>query len=210
MTASLNDRLAPFPLVAILRGLVPERAVETGRVLVAAGFRAIEVPLNSPRPFDSIAALADAFAGQAMIGAGTVRRIEDLARLQAAGGVLAVMPHADLAVVREAKRLGLAVMPGAATPTEAFAALDAGADAIKLFPAETLPPAAVKAWRAVMPRSIGLWPVGGITPPRMADYWQAGASGFGLGSALFTPGLSLNEVAANAESFARAVAALPR
>lgn len=145
MTASLNDRLAPFPLVAILRGLVPERAVETGRVLVAAGFRAIEVPLNSPRPFDSIAALADAFAGQAMIGAGTVRRIEDLARLQAAGGVLAVMPHADLAVVREAKRLGLAVMPGAATPTEAFAALDAGADAIKLFPAETLPPAAVKA-----------------------------------------------------------------
>jgi 2-dehydro-3-deoxyphosphogalactonate aldolase len=210
MTPSLNDRLAPFPLVAILRGLLPERAVDSGRILVAAGFRAIEVPLNSPRPFDSIAALAAAFGDQAIIGAGTVRRIEDLARLAAAGGRLAVMPHGDLAVVREAVRRGLAVMPGAATPTEAFAALDAGAAAIKLFPAETLPPAAVKAWRAVMPRSIGLYPVGGITPERMADYWLAGASGFGLGSALFTPALSPAELAANAQSFARAVAALPR
>src|SRR6185295_11361448 len=145
--------------------------------------------------------LAEAFGAQAMIGAGTLRRLEDLARLQAAGGVLAVMPHVDLALVREAKRLGLMVMPGVATPTEAFAALDAGADAIKLFPAEMLPPATVKAWRAVMPRSIGLYPVGGITPARLAEYWQAGASGFGLGSALFTPDLSTAALGANADSF---------
>ena len=210
MSGTLVERLAPLPLVAILRGLRPERAIETGRALVAAGFRAIEVPLNSPQPFDSIGALAEAFGGQAMIGAGTLRRLEDLARLQAAGGVLAVMPHADLALVGEAKRLGLMVMPGAATPTEAFAALDAGADAVKLFPAEMLPPAAVKAWRAVMPRSIGLYPVGGITPGRLADYWQAGASGFGLGSALFTPDLSAAALAANADSFVRAFAELPR
>jgi 2-dehydro-3-deoxyphosphogalactonate aldolase len=203
------ERLAPLPLVAILRGLLPQRAIETGRTLVAAGFRAIEVPLNSPQPFDSIKALAEAFGEQAMIGAGTVRRLEDLARLQAAGGVLAVMPHADLALVREAKRLGLMVMPGAATPTEAFAALDAGADAIKLFPAEMLPPATVKAWRAVMPRSIGLYPVGGITPKHLADYWRAGASGFGLGSALFTPDLSDAALAANADAFVRAFAEVP-
>jgi 2-dehydro-3-deoxyphosphogalactonate aldolase len=210
VSGTLVERLAPLPLVAILRGLRPERAVETGRALIAAGFRAIEVPLNSPQPFDSIGALAAAFGGQAMIGAGTLRRLDDLARLRDAGGVLAVMPHADLALVREAKRLGLMVMPGAATPTEAFAALDAGADAIKLFPAEMLPPVTVKAWRAVMPRSIGLYPVGGITPARLADYWQAGASGFGLGSALFTPDLSAVALAANADSFVRAFAALPR
>jgi 2-dehydro-3-deoxyphosphogalactonate aldolase len=210
VSGTLVERLAPLPLVAILRGLRPERAVETGRTLIAAGFRAIEVPLNSPRPFDSIRALAEAFGGQAMIGAGTLRQVEDLSRLQAAGGVLAVMPHADLALVREAKRLGLMVMPGAVTPTEAFAALDAGADAIKLFPAEMLPPVTVKAWRAVMPRSIGLYPVGGITPAHLADYWQAGASGFGLGSALFTPDLSAAALAANADSFVRAFAALPR
>jgi len=210
VSGTLVERLAPLPLVAILRGLLPARAIETGRVLIAAGYRAIEVPLNSPQPFDSIGALAGAFGGQAIIGAGTLRRLEDLARLQAAGGVLAVMPHADLALVREAKRLGLMVMPGAATPTEAFAALDAGADAIKLFPAEMLPPATVKAWRAVMPRSIGLYPVGGITPARLADYWRAGASGFGLGSALFTPDLSAAALAANADSFVRAFADLPR
>ena len=210
MSGTLVERLAPLPLVAILRGLLPERAIETGGVLIAAGFRAIEVPLNSPQPFDSIRALAEAFGAQAMIGAGTLRRLEDLARLQAAGGVLAVMPHADLALVREAKRLGLMVMPGVATPTEAFAALDAGADAIKLFPAEMLPPAVVKAWRAVMPRSIGLYPVGGITPNHLADYWRAGASGFGLGSALFTPDLSTAALGANADSFVRAFAELPR
>jgi 2-dehydro-3-deoxyphosphogalactonate aldolase len=197
-----------LPLVAILRGLRPDEAVKVGQALVDAGFSLLEVPLNSPEPFVSIRRLAEMFGSRALVGAGTVLAASDVGRLRDAGGTLCIMPHADLAVIREAKRQGLLCVPGVATPTEAFAALDAGADGLKLFPAEMLPPAVVKSWRAVLPKSTRLYPVGGITPQVMAAYMAAGATGFGLGSALYKAGLSPGEVAANANAFVSAWRAL--
>jgi len=193
-----------LPLVAILRGIRPDEAVAVGEALLAAGFTLIEVPLNSPEPFDSIARLAGALEGRAIVGAGTVREPGDAARIAAAGGRLVVMPHADRTVISAANAAGLACIPGVATPSEAFAALDAGAHALKLFPAEALPPAVVKAWRAVLPVGLALLPVGGITPDKMAAYVAAGASGFGLGSALYRPGDGPERVAANAAAFVAA------
>jgi 2-dehydro-3-deoxyphosphogalactonate aldolase len=200
----LAELLAPLPLIAILRGLDPERALEVGQLLVEKGFVAIEVPLNSPRPFTSIERLAEALGETALIGAGTVRQPGDVARLVDAGGRLVVMPHGDPAVIGEARRRGLVCVPGVATPTEAFAALDAGADALKLFPAEALPPPVVKAWRAVLPKDVPLLPVGGIRPETVAPYLAAGASGFGLGSALFTPHMDTTTLAASADAFVAA------
>ena len=144
-----------------------------------------------------------------MIGAGTVLDPADADRVRDAGGQLVVMPHGDGAVIRRAKALGMACAPGVATPTEAFAALAAGADALKLFPAEGLPPAVMRAWLAVLPKGTALIPVGGITPANMDPYWAAGASGFGLGSALYKPGMSTAEVDATARAFAEAVAKRP-
>lgn len=204
MAEDFYQRIETLPLVAILRGVQPENVRDVGRVLADSGFVVIEVPLNSPRPFDSIAALASTLGERILIGAGTVLRIEDVARVAEAGGRLVVMPHCDVSIIAEAKRLGLICLPGVATPSEGFAAMAAGADAIKLFPAEALPPAVVKAWRAVFPAHVRLFPVGGITPENMADYWAAGANGFGLGSALFKPGLSLAEVEDNARRFVAA------
>jgi 2-dehydro-3-deoxyphosphogalactonate aldolase len=201
---ALHEHLMALPLVAILRGIEPGEAVAVGRALTAAGFRAIEVPLNSPQPRESIRALAGALGERALIGAGTVLDPADVARIAAAGGRLIVMPHADHAVIRAAKAQGLLCVPGVATPTEAFGALAAGADALKLFPAEELPPGVVKAWRAVLPGDVWLLPVGGITPHGMAAYLAAGANGFGLGSALYQPGLSAATVGARAQSFAAA------
>lgn len=195
---------AGLPLVAILRGLPPEDAPAIGEALVGAGFRLLEVPLNSPEPFRSIRTLVQALGGQALVGAGTVLAAADVGRLADAGGRLCVMPHGDPAVIAAAKRQGLVCLPGVATPTEAFAALAAGADGLKLFPAEMLPPAVLKAWLAVLPRGTRLYPVGGITPETMAPYRAAGATGFGLGSALYRPGMTAAEVAANAAAFARA------
>jgi 2-dehydro-3-deoxyphosphogalactonate aldolase len=206
--SALQDRLASLPLIAILRGVTPAEAVPIGQALIDAGCVAIEVPLNSPEPLASIRALADAFGGRALIGAGTVRDPADVARIAAAGGRLVVMPHGDAAVIGAARQRGLLCVPGVATPTEAFAALDAGADALKLFPAEALPPAVVKAWRAVLPKDAWLLPVGGIRPDSMAAYVTAGANGFGLGSALYKPGMTPAEVAATASHFANAYAAL--
>lgn len=202
--SELETRLAPLPLIAILRGLEPERAEDVGRVLLEAGFAALEVPLNSPRPLESIGRLARALGERALIGAGTVRSAADVARVADAGGRLIVMPHGDLAVIREAKRQGLLCTPGVASPTEAFAALDAGADALKMFPAEAMPPVVLKAWRAVLPKGCWLIPVGGIAPETMAPYLAAGADGFGLGSALFKPGLDLAAIRANARAFVAA------
>lgn len=199
----LDQALDQLPLIAILRGLEPEQSLAVGNILIDAGFRTIEVPLNSPQPFESIKRLADAFGDQAIIGAGTVLRANDIGSVAKAGGRLVVMPHADISLIRKADHLGLFCIPGVATPTEAFAALDAGADALKMFPAEALPPAVVKAWRAVLRPPIKLLPVGGITPENMAVYADAGASGFGLGSALFKPGMPLSEIADNAEAFVR-------
>jgi 2-dehydro-3-deoxyphosphogalactonate aldolase len=208
MSVSLHDALAGLPLVAILRGVKPDEVAGIGAALVEAGFRCIEVPLNSPQPFNSIRILADRFGAQALIGAGTVLQREDVARVKAAGGRLIVMPHADVAVIAEAKAQHLVCAPGAATPTEAFAALNAGADAVKLFPAEAIPPGVVKAWRAVVPAAVPLIAVGGITPDRMAAYRDAGTTGFGLGSALYKPGMTAADVAATAAAFATAWRAL--
>ena len=205
---ALEQHLAPLPLIAILRGMQPNEAVGIGGALVEAGFRAIEVPLNSPEPLESIAALAAAFGERALIGAGTVLNAADALQIADAGGRLVVMPHGDPAIIRAAKARGLLCVPGVATPTEAFGALAAGADALKLFPAEALPPRVVKAWRAVLPKGVWLLPVGGITPKDMAPYLSAGANGFGLGSALYQPGLGPAEIAAKARTFAAAWADL--
>lgn len=206
--AGLQAALSACPLVAILRGLTPAEAPAIGDVLVEAGFRIIEVPLNSPDPMDSIRILAERFGGQAVIGAGTVRRVAEVAAVREAGGRLIVMPHSDTRVIGAAKAAGMFAVPGMFTPTEAFAALDAGADALKLFPAEAAPSPVLKALKAVLPKSVPVLPVGGVTPDRLAAYWDAGARGFGLGSALYRPGMDVAAVAAAAAEFMAAVRAL--
>lgn len=193
--------LQPLPLVAILRGLTPQDALPVGTALFEAGFRALEVPLNSPQPLESIALLAREFGDRALVGAGTVLTPDQVSQVKDAGGKLIVMPHGDTTVVRAAKAAGMVCTPGVATPTEAFAALAAGADALKLFPAEQLPPSVLKAWSSVLPKGTALLPVGGITPDNMAPYRKAGAAGFGIGSALYSPGIDANEVARRARAF---------
>jgi 2-dehydro-3-deoxyphosphogalactonate aldolase len=195
------------PLVAILRGIRPDEAVEIGEVLVENGFRTLEVPLNSPSPLKSIELLATRFGHRALVGAGTVLSETSANDVARAGGRLVVMPHADGAVIRAAKSAGCLCVPGVATVTEAFAALAAGADALKLFPAEQLPPAVLRAWRAVLPAACRLYPVGGITPASMAGFLLAGANGFGIGSALYKPGKPAAEVANDAVAFVDAWAA---
>jgi len=195
------DRL---PLIAILRGIAPEEALPIGRALVDAGFVIIEVPLNSPRPFESIALLRQALGDDVLVGAGTVTTVEAVGAVAAAGGQIVVMPHSDPAVVRAAKAAGLICTPGVSTPTEGFAALANGADALKLFPAEMLTPPVLKAMRSVFPRETLFLPVGGIVPESMAAYVTAGAAGFGLGSALYRPGATAADVAPKARAFVRA------
>ena len=192
---------AKLPLVAILRGITPPEAEAIAQALYAAGFRLIEVPLNSPSPFDSMAIMRRALPDDALVGAGTVLTTEQLRVLKASGGELAVMPHSDGALIRAAKEAGLICVPGVATPSEAFAALAAGADALKIFPAELVTPSVLKALRVVLPKGTLLLPVGGITPDNMKPYIEAGAAGFGLGSALYKPGMSVGEVAAAAQNY---------
>ena len=197
------DAMAALPLVAILRGIRPDEASGIGNALVDAGFRIIEVPLNSPQPLQSIQTLAVQFP-QTLVGAGTVLSVKDVLAVHAAGGQLVVAPSFNAAVVKEAVRLGMVCLPGVLSATEAFAALELGATGLKLFPAEMIPPAAVKALRAVIAADIALLPVGGVTPRNIAEYRMAGASGFGIGSALFKPGLDAAQVGANARDFAAA------
>lgn len=187
---SFRDRLRRAPLIAILRGIKPEEAVSIGSVLIETKFEIIEVPLNSPVPFASIEKLARTFGEAALIGAGTVLRVEDVDAVSDAGGRLIVMPHADEAIVRRAKDKNLACIPGFATPTEAFRVITAGADALKLFPAEGSSPSVLKSMRAVLPRDLPLIPVGGIDERSFASWLAAGAAGFGIGSALYRPGTS--------------------
>ncbi len=208
--ATLNQYLTRLPFVAILRGITPEESVSVAEVLHERGFRIIEVPLNSPKPLDSIAAIAKRFGDDSLIGAGTVMSADDVTRVQDAGGQLIVMPHSDVAVIHAAKRLNMICTPGIATPTEGFSALAAGADGLKLFPAEMLAANVVKAMRAVFPKETIMIPVGGIAPGTMAGFWTAGVTGFGLGSALYRPGMTLADVRDNATTFVREINSLPR
>ena len=205
----LDDYLSPLPFCAVLRGITPPEIADVADALVGEGFRILEVPLNSPQPFESIGALAKRCGEHVLVGAGTVLQVDDVARVRDAGGKLIVMPHGEVAIVREAKRLGLVCMPGVATPTEAFAALAAGADALKMFPCEALPPAALRAWRAVLPRGTIVLAVGGMKPETLAPYWAAGADGFGTGSNLYAPGAAVDAVRRAAVAYAAAFRALP-
>ncbi len=186
----IGDWLARCPLVAILRGIRPEEAEGVGEALLDAGLAILEVPLNSPEPIESIRRLAARCGGdgRALVGAGTVTRAEEVAQVAAAGGKLMVTPHADPALVRAAKSAGLLAVPGFFTPGEAFAQLHAGADALKLFPAEAASPAVLKALLAVLPKRTAVLPVGGIGADNLAAWRAAGAAGFGIGSALYRPG----------------------
>ena len=205
---TLNDYLADLPLIAILRGVRPDEIIDVGDALVAAGFRVIEIPLNSPEPLDSIERLATHLGESAVVGAGTVLSTDDVTSVGAVGGRLIVSPNMKPSVIEATKAAGLFSAPGVATPTEGFAALDAGADALKLFPAEAITPAIVKAWRAVVPHHVPLMPVGGVSPDTMQPYMTVGATGFGLGSALYKAGMDADTVAANARAFAHAFAGL--
>lgn len=205
----MNDRLAAalarLPLIAILRGVRPDEAVGIGEALAESGFAMIEVPLNSPEPLASIEALRKALAGDVLIGAGTVTSVQHVAQVKAAGGELIVMPHADTRVIEAAKAAGMIALPGIATPTEAFAALAAGADGLKIFPAELVVPPVLKAMLAVLPKNTVTLPVGGITPEGMRPYIEAGAKGFGLGSALYKPGMSAADMGERARRFVAAL-----
>jgi 2-dehydro-3-deoxyphosphogalactonate aldolase len=202
----LRAWLARCPLVAVLRGIRPHEAESIGDVLAEAGIAIVEVPLNSPEPLESIRRLASRFGHRQLIGAGTVMRPAQVAEIAAVGGRLIVTPHADASIVRAAKAAGMFAIPGFFTPGEAFALLDAGADALKLFPAEGTNPAALKAMRAVLPPETLVLPVGGIGAANMGAWRRAGASGFGTGSSLYQPGDSPQTVAEKARSLLRAVA----
>jgi 2-dehydro-3-deoxyphosphogalactonate aldolase len=197
----LKNAMQQCGLIAILRGIRPDEVAAIGLVLYRAGFRVIEVPLNSPKPFESIRILRSTLPADCVVGAGTVLSAQHVAEVKNAGGEIIVMPHSDANVIVAAKQAAMACAPGVATLTEAFAALAAGADALKMFPAEQLGPIVIKAWRAVIPSDVALIPVGGITPANMAPFVAAGASGFGLGSALYKPGLSATQVGQNADEF---------
>ena len=200
-----NQAFKSLPLVAILRGLTFKEAIPIGQVLVNSGWTLIEVPLNSPHALDSIAALANTFE-QVLVGAGTVLTPADVRNVHAAGGGLVVSPNFDVDVVRTATGLGMVCLPGVMTATEAFAALKAGATGLKLFPAEMVPPAGAAALRAVLPAATLLLPVGGIKPDNMQSYLNAGANGFGIGSALYKPGKTAEDVRLSAIEFIAACA----
>jgi len=192
-----------LPLVAILRGLSPVEADAVGDAITTAGFRLLEIPLNSPQPLDSIASMRQRFP-DALVGAGTVLTVQHVREVHAAGGELIVSPNFDAAVIAESARLGMISLPGVMTPTEAFGALAAGASGLKLFPAELASPAVVKALLAVLPKGTPLMPVGGITPLNMQPWRDAGAAGFGIGSALYKPGKNAAAVRDDAVRFVAA------
>jgi 2-dehydro-3-deoxyphosphogalactonate aldolase len=201
MNARLSAAMAKLPLVAILRGVAPGEAPGIAEALLLEDFDLVEIPLNSPDPLASIAAVRRLAPDRALVGAGTVLTVAEVEAVAKVGGDLIVTPNTNVDVIARAKALGLVCLPGAATPSEAFAALAAGADGVKAFPAEMILPAVVKAWRAVLPKTAPILPVGGITPDNMEPYVKAGASGFGLGSALYKPGDTAAGARAKAASF---------
>ncbi len=200
----LLARARRAPLVAILRGLVPAEAQAVGEALVESGFRTLEVPLNRPGALECIATLARTLPADAIVGGGTMLTVADVEAVHAAGGRLMVSPNCDVAVIRRAVELGMLCAPGVATPTEAFAALQAGAHALKLFPAEMVGHGGIKALKSVLPAGTDLWPVGGITPESMGPWKKAGATGFGIGSQLFAPGTSAADVLVRGRAYVQA------
>ncbi|MFL2919347.1 MAG: 2-dehydro-3-deoxy-6-phosphogalactonate aldolase [Thalassobaculaceae bacterium] len=204
MTAFFSA-IEKHPLIAILRGIKPTEVVDVAEILIEKDFKIIEIPLNSPDPIRSIELLTHYFENHAIIGAGTVLDEASIRSIAEAGAKLVVMPNGNGIVVKAAKDRGLIAIPGIATPSEAFAMIEAGADALKLFPAEGIPPSVLKAMKAVLPSTVPILPVGGITPEKMNDYLKAGAIGFGLGSALYKPGMTLRDIRKNAEAFNQAL-----
>lgn len=197
-------------IVAILRGITPREAAAAGRALADAGITMIEVPLNSPEPFDSIGILVDLLGDQALVGAGTVLDAGSVGKVAAVGGRLIVAPNTDNSVISAALALGMECMPGVFTATECFAAIKAGARQLKLFPASVAGPGGLKALKAVLPSDAGLWPVGGAGKENFADWWAAGAAGFGIGTALYKPGDSAGEIARRARETVAVYDALNR
>lgn len=197
----LQEYLSDFPFIAITRGILPDEAKSHCEILFTAGFRVIENPLNSPDPYKSIELMATTFGESALIGAGTVITTEQVKRVRDAGGRVIISPNCDVEVIRKTKECGLLSIPGVATPTEAFAAIQAGADAIKLFPAEIINIAGLKALKAVLPNNTMMIPVGGIDPSNWFPYFEAGAVAFGLGSSLFKKDISSEELKEKARAF---------
>lgn len=205
-SSELFDRyFSQCPLVAIIRGVTPAEASDIGRALFDGGIRIIEVPLNSPDPFDSIRGIADALGDRALVGAGTVLQPADVTRVQDAGGQIVVSPNTNPAVIDATVAAGLVSSPGFFTPSEAFTALDHGAHALKFFPAEGGSPAVVKALRAVLPKDVPLLAVGGVTPDSVSGWLEAGANGFGLGGGLYKPGQSAGETLEKARAYVKAL-----
>ena len=198
----LKQHLSQFPFIAILRGITPDEALEAGTILTSAGFKAIEVPMNSPDPLSSIEILSEAFGKSCSIGAGTIRTPEQADAIRKVGGTLGVMAHTDPALIAHCASIGLEACPGVGTVSEAFAALDAGACALKLFPAEMMPPAVVKAMRAVLPEETLLVPVGGMGPETWQPFQKVGARAYGTGSSLYKAGMSMETLEKNAAAFA--------
>jgi 2-dehydro-3-deoxyphosphogalactonate aldolase len=200
----LNDALEACGIIAILRGVTPDEVVQVSDELFQAGVRVVEVPLNSPEPFVSIQKLANHFAGRMVVGAGTVLSPQDVNVLKESGGTISVSPDCNPDVIARAVALGLDPLPGVFTPTEAFAAIRAGAKHLKLFPAEAASPTTVKAWKAVLPKHVQVHAVGGVTPQNMGEWLACGVSGFGIGSNLYKSGKSLGDVRKSAEELVAA------
>ena len=206
MIELFNQYFDQCPLVAIIRGVTPGEVEAVGEAIFAAGIRIIEVPLNSPNPFESIRRLSEAMGDRALVGAGTVLNVGQVREVERAGGRLIVSPNSNSDVIRASVQAGLVSAPGYFTPSEAFAAIEAGATALKLFPAEAATPALVKAQRAVLPKELALLIVGGVNPETMQPWLAAGANGFGLGSGVFAPGRSAADTGARAKAYVDALA----